>query len=92
MLAKAVTGWEAVGIGSMVAIVASAIVFVLAFGVYVLPFVFNFTCGTLPLCILGALVGKMGSGTRLGSLMGAVITAFLGGWLVLSFISMIPID
>jgi hypothetical protein len=92
MAKKDLTNWQAIGIGGLVAISASLIIWRMPFSVYFLPFVQKFTVGAFPLSILGALVGKYIWKDWSGSLFGAVLLVMLEFWLISTIASMLPLD
>ena len=92
MAEKDLTNWQAVGIGCLVAIGASVLVFLLPFSVYFLQFMIRFVTFAFPLSIIGAVIGRYISRSRLGSFVGAVLVVVVEFWLIFSFAAMLPLD
>jgi hypothetical protein len=92
MKEKHLTNWGAIGIGCIVFIGASILMFLLPVSVYFLYVINIFIMAVLPLSIIGALTGKYFSKTRTHVWIGAVLGAILGLWLFFSIASNMALD
>jgi hypothetical protein len=86
------TNWQAIGIGCLVAIGASVLVFLMGFSVYFLPFMEMFVAIAFPLSIIGAMIGRYISRTWIASLLGAMVVVILEFFLIFSTASKLPLD
>jgi hypothetical protein len=86
------TNWQAIGIGCLVGISASLIIWRLPFSVYFVPFVQQFTVWSLPVGIIGALIGKSLWKNWSGSLAVAVIAVYIELELIQAYAGMLALD
>ena len=84
---KQITNRETAGIGCLVSVGASIIVYLLPASVYFLLFVFVYILLAFPFSFVGALIGKKFAGTRMGIWIGAMVAALLEFWLLYSNVS-----
>jgi hypothetical protein len=93
MVEKELTSWTAVGTGFLLSVGVSLVLLLILPGAgYFAPFVFTFIKAAFPLGIIGALIGKYSSETRIGILLGAALMIFLGFSVIFSLAGMLPLD
>ncbi|MCI0552637.1 MAG: hypothetical protein L0287_16930 [Anaerolineae bacterium] len=90
---KHLTNWTAIVIGFLLSVgVSLALLLILPGAGYFTSFIFTSIKAAFPLGIIGALIGKYFSETRIGILLGAALMIFLGFWVIYSIASMLPLD